>query len=295
MVRTDDHRPSAINPEEYDYVCPMNVEGDDFELNMEFRERINDHMISTGGKWSKHEHGGICHICGCWNVKYKVVFYHKNSNTYIITGTDCADKMGISYNSYEMNMFKTAILDNDHLKAGKKKAIGILEDNQISTAWRIYNNDYEGIIKNVENARYEVNTVKDMVYNVVKYGNISEKQISYIKILIDKILKGDETAEKRRLEKDSALPVPTGKGIMVVGVVLSIKNHDTPYGTVLKMTVKNKNGWLVWGSVPSNGPNFTKGDTIKFTANVEASPNDNKFGFFKLPRKLEVVEKDINN
>lgn len=47
-------------------------------------------MKITGGKFSDHEHGGSCMVCGAWMIDY-AIFHHTPSNTYIRTGCDCAD------------------------------------------------------------------------------------------------------------------------------------------------------------------------------------------------------------
>ena len=61
-TRTDTHRPSAIIPDDYQYVaCEcIKTEGDIelCDLQHENRQIIREHMAQTGGTYSKHEHGG---------------------------------------------------------------------------------------------------------------------------------------------------------------------------------------------------------------------------------------------
>jgi len=64
------------------------------------------------------------------------------------------------------------------------------------------------------------------------------------------------------------------------------------------MTVKDNNGFVVWGSIPSidgRVANCAKGDTITFSATVTPSDKDPKFGFFKRPTKATLTESTREN
>ena len=86
MNRTDVHRPSAINPEEYDFVSFHDHRPDARAVNLVEREAFRAHMALTGGKFSGHDHGGVCHICGNANAMSVARFHHRRSNTYIEVG-----------------------------------------------------------------------------------------------------------------------------------------------------------------------------------------------------------------
>lgn len=60
-------------------------------------------------------------------------------------------------------------------------------------------------------------------------------------------------------------------------------------GSTYKMLVQDDRGFKVWGTVPGSIA-ADKGDEIKFVANVEASDDDPKFGFFKRPRKAVTLK-----
>src|SRR5580693_2680404 len=99
MSRQDTHRPSAIKPEEYQYVAMeyLKVEdlGSALMLQAE-REKIREHFARTKGTYSSHTHGGNCMCCGSPNALYTILFYHQPTNTYIRLGQDCAQKMQMS-------------------------------------------------------------------------------------------------------------------------------------------------------------------------------------------------------
>ena len=103
---------------------------------------------------------------------------------------------------------------------------------------------------------------------------------------------------QRDAEKELADDVPTGR-MEVSAEVLKVDWKENGYGGRLVMTVKTDGGYLLWGSVPSSitdvdNPDGTRrqldrGDKVKFTATIEPSDRDPKFGFFKRPSKATVV------
>ena len=78
-MRTDIHRPSAIQAADYQFVA---VEYDDVEDDIgglimlaENRRVIREHLDRTGGHYRRHRHGGNCHVCGAHCI-YSALFYH---------------------------------------------------------------------------------------------------------------------------------------------------------------------------------------------------------------------------
>lgn len=78
------------------------------------------------------------------------------------------------------------------------------------------------------------------------------------------------------------------KGYALVGKVVSTKWQSSDYGDTLKMLVKATEGFKVWMTVPS-GLDVETGDQIEVTVTVEASDNDEYFGFGKRPSKARVL------
>jgi hypothetical protein len=136
-MRTDIHRPSVIVPTDYEFVAigHMKIEslGDCYEA-IHQRKVLRAHMDRTGGRFSTHEHGGSCHICGahcCWTV----IFYHAKTNTYIRTGTDCAEKLEMAYDREDLELFKRSAATAEKNRAGKAKAKLMLERWGLTKAW----------------------------------------------------------------------------------------------------------------------------------------------------------------
>lgn len=110
-------------------------------------------------------------------------------------------------------------------------------------------------------------------------------------------------AEKREAERtaewEAAADCPQGR-VQVTGTIISTDLRETSFGNVWKMLVRDDSGFKVWGSIPSklhepeeeDGQWITgkemKGMRVSFTAAVEPSEDDQKFGFFKRPTKAKI-------
>ena len=114
-------------------------------------------------------------------------------------------------------------------------------------------------------------------------------------------------AAERQAEHQAAEAIVNGKQI-ITGKIISTKLvHGFAYNQkVLKMVVKDDRGFKVYGTVPRSiieqGAESTiclgeehwnyedlKGQRVTFTATVQASNDDDKFGFFKRPTKAAIA------
>ena len=293
IKRTDIHRPSAIEPLDYEYVgCLIPAFTIyDMPLALEHEDRVERHMQKTGGKYSDHEHGGTCHICGAGCI-YVAVYYHAQSNSYIKTGFDCADKMSIGEKK-DFRAIKKEKKSAEEARAGKLKAKAILEKEDLLDAMKVYE-EREWV--SLFDHRAE-SVVSDIVGKLIRYGSISEAQIKYVRSSLKYIEKREEIEEQRAKEKAEAKEVPEGR-TEIAGTVISLKWKETDFGNVLKMTVKSVDGYVVWGSAPKSlwwnedeAKRLKVGDQVKFSATLEKSENDSKFGFFKRPSKAEITKR----
>lgn len=300
MTRTDTHRPTAMVPEDYTFVAfehepkTGDVLGDAY-IQAANRQQIRRHMEMTGGKYSRHEHGGICGICGNANAIYTALFHHKPTNTYIRTGRECADKLdaGVNFDHFIRGV-KAAL----EAKAGKAKAQATLIADGLEAAWAVTMqwNAPEG-----HPEPYEHRTIRDIVGKLVKYGSISTAQTNYLRKLLDKIATGDTAAARqeaykaeRAAQEAAALPVPvTDKRIVIRGKVLTVREQDSNYfynAVDLKCLVMAEDGWKVWGTLPRAFGTDVQGRTVEFSAKVKRSDNDPKFGFFSRPTKAQLID-----
>ena len=287
-MRTDIHRPSAIEPDEYEFVCFDYMGTADLgavtALSSE-RETFTAHQALTGGRCSGHEHGGSCHVCGAWAI-YLCRFYHAKTNTYISTGADCAEKMHEG-EAHRFRAFRSSIHDARDRAAGKAKAQALLEDENLGQAWAIYGRRNEPAAP----AHFEEMTVADIVSKLVRYGSVSDKQTAFLHKLLAKITERPAREAARQAEDAAAAPVPVGTDrIDVEGVILTIKSVESQYGITDKCLIKAAAGWKLWVTLPGDIGGANRGDTVALSCRVEASTDDPRFGFGKRPTRARIVK-----
>jgi hypothetical protein len=284
IIRTDIHRPSAIQPEDYFFIAIIYNDDMAWSYNAGSREILRKHMQQTGGKFSSHAHGGTCHICGAWaaTVAY---FWHKPSNCYIVTGQDCCEKLDEGHAS-EFRAVRDRRANWEQFKAGKAKAEGTLRDLGLSQAWEIFS------AEEAPEDRYEEITIRDIVRRLVALGHITPAQENFLRGLVGRIEKRAEVAAQRAAEAEAASPVPvTDKRIQVTGEVVTLKEVEGNFGTTVKMLVKSLDGgWKVWGTRPDSLMGVERGEVVTFMARIEVSKDDPKFGFFSRPTKADIVD-----
>jgi hypothetical protein len=214
-------------------------------------------------------------VCGSVNAIYTVLFYHRASNSYVRTGTDCAEKLGYG----DGEAFRAQCLDARLARAGKKKAQALLIERGMERAWEIYLAGSGG--------KREEGTVVDIVAKLVKYGSASDAQYAFVSKLLSAIEERPAREAKFAAEREAASPAPTGR-VKICGTIVSVKTYDDEcYGLMTKITVKTTDGWCAFGSLPSSLRYIEdlRGKTVTLTATVTPSRDDPKFGFFKRPAK----------
>ena len=324
--RKDIHRPSALKVEDYEFIKFDYLPSDGDILGeaaflAEGRAYFRFHMEKRGGYYAENKSAGNCYICGARNI-YSATFWHKPSNEYIHCGLECASHLECE----DAEAFKKKVKVGLEAVAGKRKAKLVLEKAGAGAAWALYEADIAKRAAYAEECKAwrEANPepvmvadgpygakevgapvykdwgkneliVLDMVSRLIKWGDISDKALGYLKVLLERIEKAPEIAAARAAEAAAADPVPVKEGRWVVeGEVLSIKapGEYDPFPSY-KMLVKNEAGWKVWGSVPAailSG--LGRGDKVRFAASVKRSDKDAAFGFFSRPAKAEVFKKE---
>jgi hypothetical protein len=285
--RTDSHRPSVINPENYEFVDCVYIGGNDLEAtmcNLTARAHIKAVMDAVGGRWANHEHGGTCHVCGA-TASYLACFHDHVTNEFIYVGEDCAEKMERGQSSAFASL-RRSIANAREAIAGKRKAKLLLEDAGLTAAWDLYVECCDGKHRDGKPGN-PVSTIFEIVCNVVKYGYVSDKQVNFIKVLLDRHANADRIAAERAAEKARALPCPEGKQTVELKVI-KVEERDSEYGRQWKMVGVHADGWCCWGTVPASCRGVDKGDMVRLTATFKRSDTDPKFGFFSRPRNAEI-------
>lgn len=283
MTRVDVHRPSAIEPADYEFVGFQYLKVEDIgdaEFLRSERERIRRHMERTGGTYSSHAHGGNCHICGAHCV-YIAIHFHKPTNAYVKTGLECAEKLDCG----NADRFRKSVRTALEQVAGKRKAKALLEANGLAAAWTIYT------AENRDGFKRDEQTVCDIVGRLVQYGQLSEKQIGFLGSLCQRIANRPELEAAWKAEAEAAAPVPvTAERIQLRGQIVGFKAADLENGFPARLILKAEAGFKVMGTVPKSIADAQKGDTVEFFATVKPSAHDPKFGYFSRPTKAEIVK-----
>jgi len=253
-VRDDIHRPSAIIATEYDFVSFEYLGDFDIYERIQNMKLINDHKARTGGSMSNHEHGGSCHICGAHAV-YTAIFYHTQTNAYIRTGLDCAEKMGLVCDG--ASSFRKNVKKGIEAAKGKRKAQAVLQSLDMSAAWDIYVGEY------VE--KYEENTICSIVQNLVKYGSISDKQSDFVQKLLRKIA-----------DRNKVVDVVSGEYVGTVGarskfnLTVAFKTAiDTAFGTMYITGMKDASGNTIIHKGSAVFSKVTRGDNVSLMASIK--------------------------
>ena len=279
-MRTDVHRPTAINPEDYSFIdClefpsagalyPVRIGMDTY---MKF---LNEDRVDL-----THRSPNACTVCGAW-YNSGAIFLHHPTNKIITLGWQCAEKlsMGVDF------------------AAEKRRGKSMLE-RAMKKAERI--NDLRNFVmltsKEVRKAlKADHHICEDIRSKVITHpewfaDGLSPKQEALV-------LKLWKEANAPKIE-EKHVPVPaTDKRIQIEGEAVSVKWVDNRYSRYgdpqqQKMTVKvttPDGSWLCYGSVPTAIDNLERGQTVRFHAKVEQGNQDAHFGFFSRPSKAEIV------
>ena len=296
MARTDTHRPSAINPEEYRYVgALMRPEADDWAAAAAERDRIEAYRSQNGLRWANHDHGGTCHVCGAWALDM-AVFHHAPSGTLIRTGFDCADKLEEGHQG-AFRKLREGMHGYLEAKAGKAKAHRILSERGLLEHVEPLFNVFGGavaipdhyLLRGFEEAIAQKQAIMvDMTMKLIRNGSLSEAQWAFFEKIPGIIEDLREKQAAREAEQADLPPAPEGR-IEITATVLSVKVQEGYYGDQLKMLLKHPTGWKAWCSVPSSiSPE--RGDTVALNVTLKRSDDDPSFAFGSRPAKARILE-----
>lgn len=286
--RTDIHRPATINPEDYEYVSMYVFSNDpaDEMANAENRVIFRSHLEKTGGKFASHEHGGTCHVCGSTAITL-ATYYHKPSNEYIQMGEKCHEKM-----FDDKNLFKNFKKGKERIQ---RKAIAkeILKDAGLIQALEISEMEDKSFSEDYPERRIQINrkdTIGNMVHTLINFGNLTEKQWIFLRNLVDQFNNHLSIEEKKKEDYEKALDCPEGK-VEFEAEIVSVKIQESYYGSEIKALYLSKDGWKVYGTLPSkikreneyDKLSDLKGIKVKLSGEITRSDKDKKFGFIKRP------------
>ncbi len=268
MTRTDAHRPSAIVPDEYDVVsCDYYGPsyGGPYPFLVRQREIFRDHMNRTGGRYAERHNSGSCHICGA-AAMYVVNWYHRPSNTYIVTGEDCAVKMEMDGGGDLFRSLRKSVAKQRQRRKGEAKAKETLALLGLSDAWRYYDPGYDGPADGSGWGREEP-IIQNIVFKLVRYDSLSEKQAT----LVAKLLADIADRPRRRAEAAAKRAASSWLGTVGERVTLELEvafttSFKTQYGTMHVHSMRDAAGNVViykGGRIADRGQRIRVKGTVK--------------------------------
>ncbi len=261
--RTDEHRPSAIDPGNY------GLTGNIFDLKYDDLE-----TMEVGTKPYGH-----CNHCGK-AIRWAVEFRHFPTGSVVVFGEICANILGLSDDrtKHEMVLLKRRVANLE------KKMRHEQERNDNYTFFKLNQPEIVEFFENMydQEKNYFILSLKSQLD---RYGMLTTAQVE----AFNRVMKQrDEAAAKKAAEPVPTTPVAEGRYEME-GEVFTVKWQDSFYGMTQKMGVKFADGNKVYGTVPNNISHVERGQKVKFVAKVERSEKDENFGFFSRPAKAEII------
>ena len=219
---------------------------------------------------------GHCQHCG-QSIRYCCIFRNTQNGELIVVGETCAEnRMELTLVQFEIKREKTRVLQ---IKSRREHSEKVAE-------WYSEDSSRVELIDFIKAEELGDDFCNSLLHYFNKEGRLTDGQE-------EAIIKHRERAEKYAQQKAdddaNAVDVPEGKGVQVVGTILTVKYQESHYGNTLKMLVRSDEGYKVWGTVPSAIYEIEKDDRVQFIANLEQSDRDSKFGFFKRPRKAIAI------
>ena len=301
--RTDIHRPSAFNHDDYEFIgCGSWAIGDCPLAQIcikEANEEIAEYQRRTGAEFSTHRHGGNCHVCGATFLDF-AVFLHVPTGQLIRVGADCAKSIADGHAIAQFAAYR------DKAAAARRRARGItigrerLEERCPAAAAILDARDQyeEANPRDRETGAtpdgrrwvpetYEEATIADIVGRLYQRGSISDKQWSFLDTLVEKHQQRKIREAERQAERDARPAVP--ESILdgrheISGEVAALKTVENDYGVSTRMLVKTDSGWVAWGTVPSSIEGVDRGQRVMFTARFNRG-DENGFAFFSRPTR----------
>lgn len=131
--------------------------------------------------------------------------------------------------------------------------------------------------------------------NIVKENirqQVLPRKAEFASYVSEQAIKAAQRQQEEEQRRASAIDVPEGK-IDISGKIVGVRFQDSIYGGSFKMTVVSDQGFKIFGTIPNSFMEMVesmydlKGKSVSFSATVQRSQNDNKFGFFKRPTKAK--------
>ena len=247
-------RELTITGVSYAYQC-----GDDLVVDFEVRDNASYERYET----AKTPETRRCSCCGK-ALRWVCIVEHVPTGTFHGIGRQCAATID-GLRNVEAAFAGASVALTQRAEAAKREAAfraGASAEAIAALDWA-----KTGINK----------TAADIVEKIRRWGNPSDKQVSFLVGL-----------HQRDLAYRATLTAGLTAGRQTLtGTVQSVKTQQDPYArrwgaVITKGVIALPSGCKVWGTVPAG---TAAGTAVTFTATIELSERDPAFGFFKRPTK----------
>lgn len=311
MKRTDLAAPTVIDPAAFTFVAGVyfgSKPGEDFDAML--GDWMGEKNIDGKAGWYSQKprvlkefppldaagnfaRKGTCDHCGA-RFDWGAVYQH-TSGLHIIVGNVCADNTMTVPSRHDLDVRRMKSLIAAKRESERNAAKARAEATAGGFEW-LYATKHDNA------------TLADIARKCLAWGGITERQLALVRRIHDgtpaewEVKKAARDAA-RAAEDAAAEPVPvTSDRIDIDGEVISTKEQEgfnpTPWRDAppaFKMLVKTTAGYKLWGSIPRDmlvdgQHEALRGKKVAFSAKVQRSDKDDKFGFFSRPTKARLVE-----
>lgn len=311
MNRTDIHRPVEMDPAAYEYVgAADNAAGDPgarkgiqseytyFGVTVTAFSPVGAIRTALETLVARNDPMGRgvyqCHHCGA-RLRYFAVMLHVPTGEHITVGETClSGRFSLESKADFDRLRKAAELDRaaQRIKTAAREFVAKLEgDTAIALDREVDFVAHFGLDPNGYAAR-KIEDYRDKLWN--KYGSLFESGTNFVAKLIaenkGQVVRQAQVAAERAAEVK--VPAPTGR-VTFEGVIVKRVWKDSDFGGAMKLTVKVTTPagiYLVWVSEPSK-VQFERGDTIRMTATLTRSNDNESFAFGKRPSNPVLIER----
>lgn len=282
--RNDIHSPTNFIPGDYDVLDHFGVVDTGEDGKWPYGEDAIAAYDDADTSANPHPDLNQCDLCGTWFV-HGAVLAHKGGDVISIGGI-CLDEISLV----------GGISKNERLARTRRENLRAIKVAKIR---RFIASSPDGIVAAL---RADHNISRDLRAQAISRGRLSDKQIELAFKLVGDVAKREEL----KANEPAPAPVPnTDKRIRIVAKLVHTKVVDGYYGQSEKglflCDAGDGRAFKLWGSVPQ-AISDARWDyerehgewpkdviaNVSFTARIERSRDDESFGFFKRPTKVEV-------
>jgi hypothetical protein len=297
MTRTDVHSPTNMDPADYEYIFAIDTQSPwalplmQTDEGRAFQRSLMNFAPETADR-NVHQ----CHHCGA-HIRYAAFLRHIPTGRTIVVGETCLDNRFSLVSKAEFDRLrKAAALDRakQRIKTAAAEFVSNLGATDSVTAAAL---DRNTELSDFGLEGYGFDTVTDIRNKLWQYGSLSDKQVAFVKRLVEEapVRKARREAIAAERAAEVKMPAPTGRQEFT-GVVVSRKEKEVEAGydfiyvwkLVVKVTEADGRVWLVYVSEPSKIE--TKiGDIVTMRATLKRSDRDESFAFGSRPSNAAVL------